>query len=272
MARRSSDSASAAPAVRPQRKPVRGVVGAIFAAIGHTLKNLIFGILNPKRWILLILIVGLSTALNWLLASGKLDAYTDNAAIALAVKVVTFLTYAGGGVSKEVPELLSGTFGKTVCASFLVSLLTGKLKGLGKGLKMTAGSLFGKYARPAKAIAGIGLSFIVFSWCAGNSGMAGTMVGVSGCAMLLKALGGVPGVLRSLSASLSSYKMEGNRRTNLTDMNALLSGAAAGFLLASPITMYVSARSVLILGAALAVLGFVFGLFVRNQRKGELYA
>ncbi len=250
---------------KPSKSPVKGIIGALFAAVGRMLRNVVCGVFNPRKWLLIIFITGLSTLLNWLIASGEMADLWVNPVVSKTVPIISYILFAGGGISVQLSELIGGLFGKTVCAAFLAALLSGKLKGTGKGIKLFAGSLIGKYARPMRAICGIGLSFLVFSLIAGDTGVAGTMVGLSGTVMILKALGGAPGVLRSLSASFNSYKKDSIRHADITGMNAFMAGAAGGFALVCLLNLKYESKPLLIAGLVMFGAGFILKSFSKKN-------
>lgn len=269
-------TASKKPKALPKRKPVKGVIAALFTAVAGTIGNLFKGLFNPKHWLKIIAVVLLSVVINTVRAGGTGIDFLDNLAItgfgSRLLGILSFLLYAGGGVSKNASEIVTGTMAKTICAAFLVSLFSGKMKGTFKGLKLTPGSLIGKYKRPSKAVIGFGFALMVYAIICGKTGYAGIMVVISMTASALKALGNKGGMLRSLAASFNSYKVDKERHVNLTNMNAMLSGGVLGSLLSYAANGAFSSGECIMVGAVLVVAGFLLGIPTRAKCKAEVVA
>ncbi len=263
-------------AALPQRKPVSGIIAALFKAIGLTIRDFLRGIVSPRYWIRIIILVLVSTLINYVRVSTTgievIDAFASSDIGGKILGVLCFILYSGGGVSKNAAEVIAGTTAKTVCAAFVVGVISGKMKGTGKGIKLVPGSLFGKYARPSKALAGTGFAMIFYVLTCGKSGYAGLMVVISMCAGVLRALGGKGEILRTLTASLNSHKVNKIRRTNLTDMNAMLAGGAVGSIIAFAAIFFCGAKICIIIGAAAVIVGAVCGLFTRSKSRAEVIA
>lgn len=260
----------------PERKPVHGIIGSMFRAVWLLLKDFICGIFNPKHWLKILLLVLLSTFINVARAGNSgIDLIDSIAASEIGGKilgVLSFLLFSGGGVSKNAGEIVTGTLAKTVCAAFIVSLLSGKMNGTVKGMKLIPGSLFGKHMRPTKALVGFGLALIFYAATCGNTGYAGIMVVISMLTGICKALGGNGQILRMLTASLNSYKVDKVRRVNLTNMNAMLSGGALGSVLAYAANRYCGMEGCMLIGAGIVLIGTISGFFTYAKCKAEVQA
>lgn len=258
------------------RKPVCGIAVAVLKSAWLMIKNFFRGIINPKYWIKIILLVLLSTLINLVRAGGTGIEFFDSVASSDAggkiLSALSFLLYSGGGVSKNAGEIVTGTLAKTICAAFIVSILSGKMKGTFKGIKLAPGSLFGKYMRSSKALVGGGFAMLVYAVICGQSGYAGIMVVISMLAGTLRALGGNGQILRTLAASLCSYKIDKVRRANITNMNAMLAGCALGCLLSYAANSIFGQIGCAIAGAVLVAVGIVLGIPTRAKCKAEVIA
>ncbi len=165
------------------RKPVNGIAVAVLKMAWIMIKNFFRGIISPKYWIKIIFLVLLSTLINLVRAGGTGIEFFDSIASSdtggKIFGALSFLLYSGGGVSKNAGKIVTGTLAKTICAAFIVSILSGKMKGTFKGIKLMTGSLLGKYKRPSKALVGAGFALIVYAVISGQSGYAGIMVVIS---------------------------------------------------------------------------------------------
>lgn len=256
------------------RKPVNGIAVAVLKTAWIMIKNFFRGIISPKYWIKIIFLVLLSTLINLVRAGATGIEFFDSIASSdtggKIFGALSFLLYSGGGVSKNAGKIVTGTLAKTICAAFIVSILSGKMKGTFKGIKLMTGSLLGKYKRPSKALVGAGFALIVYAVISGQSGYAGIMVVISMVAGTLRALGGNGQILRTLAASLNSYKIDKVRRANLTNMNAMLAGCALGCLLSYSANGIFGQIGCAIVGMVLVAAGIVFGIPTRAKSKAEV--
>lgn len=248
-----------------QKSYVKSPIGAIFSEIGEYIKSLFVGFFTPANWIKLIIVAGSTILANFLYIKGE----PDNDILRGITRVVSFLTYAGGGISANAAEIIGGTLGKTACASFLVTVLSGKWKGIVKGGKIFAKSFIGKHAKPAKALTGMGIALALFYLSAHDAGNSAIMVVFSAAFIILKAISGNPGFIRKFAASLSSYKKGNVRKADIEKLNAVLSGSLFGIVISIPLDRALEGYSLLWVALAAFVLGTFFGLFSKSGKEAK---
>ena len=148
------------------------------------------------------------------------------------VRVLSFLTFAEGGADRELPGAVLGALGRGTVAAGVLSLFGG----LGK-LFRGIGALFtgrGEKRGVLSVLLGVVLGALFYFAFAGADASASTaMVGLSGAALSLEALGGGSGKLYDLAQSLTSKKRDGVRTAVPGRCDGLLTGLALGSLLAA---------------------------------------
>jgi len=150
------------------------------------------------------------------------------------VKFLSWLTFSEGGLDRSVPGTVGGVLGKGTVAAALVSLFSGRLKDVFKGI----GSLFtghGEKRGIFSIVFGIligGAVYIAFAG-ADNASGATAMPGIAGIILSLEALGGSSGKLYELAQNLTSRAVNGVRTAAKGKCEGLLTGLTIGFALAT---------------------------------------
>lgn len=149
----------------------------------------------------------------------------------LPVKLLSWLSFAEGGLDRSVPGALGGILGKGTVAAAFISLFTGGLKNAGKGVsalfkgrgekRSLVGILVG-------ALLGVGLYFVFTGPRASGSS---TMAGIAGALLSLEALGSGRGGLYKLTEALTSKAQNGVRTAVQDRCDGLFTGLTAGFAL-----------------------------------------
>ena len=197
---------------------IRSPVGALFGGAGSLISGFFETLRNKKALVLAAVLAVLWIVLGHLFVKGQTGSVTN---------ILSWLTYARGGLTGGASGLIGGVLGKgLVGAGFGTLLLGGSprcFSGIGHLIKeksMNIGSL----------LIGFGLAGIAYAFMAGNAGTGGTMVGISGAALTLRAVTAKSGFLSSFAASLSAQKgAEGVRTVVPARFRGILTGAAVGF-------------------------------------------
>lgn len=173
---------------------------------------------NKKALILSAVLALLWIVLGHLNIKGKAGAVTD---------VLSWLTYARGGLSGGTAGLIGGCMGKaTVGAGFFAILFGG-------GPKIISGCkrlLNGKSINFGSMLTGFGLAGIAYAFMAGIAGRYGSMVGICGALLSFRAVTEKTGFLSSFAASFSAKKgADGAKSVVPARYQGILTGAAAGF-------------------------------------------
>ena len=208
------------PAGRPDNRnvPASGVLQLITQAVMDFLKD-------PKQ-----LIPMAALAVFWLVLS-LLAAKGINP---LPVKILSFLTFAQGGMYAGVFGAVGGIIGKAVFAYFfsalIVPLFSGKnpFKGMEAGFKGLLGGLAVQSGSAAgELLLGLGPALILFNFFTGNSGFVNSMAGIASFLLALKMLWSRGGLVRSLVIAAARKLSRGRVPTEIR-INRAISGFAAG--------------------------------------------
>ena len=154
------------------------------------------------------------------------------------VRILSWLTYAEGGFDRSIPGAIGGVLGKGTAAAALISLFSGGLGKLFKGI----GALFvghGERRGFFGFLFGVLLGAAIYYAFAGASPTSETaMAGVAGAALSLEALGGGSGKLYDLAESLTSRSRDGVRTAMRGKCDGLLTGLTVGFALGTAVPLF----------------------------------
>lgn len=173
---------------------------------------------NKKALILSAVLAMMWIVLGHLNIKGKTGTVTD---------VLSWLTYARGGLSGGTTGLIGGCMGKAAVGAGFFALL------FGGGPKIISGCkrlLNGKSINFGSMLTGFGLAGIAYAFMAGIAGRYGSMVGICGALLSFRAVTEKTGFLSSFAASLSAKKgADGAKSVIPARYQGILTGAAAGF-------------------------------------------
>lgn len=149
------------------------------------------------------------------------------------IRILSWLTFSEGGFDRSVFGMLAGALGKGTVAAALISLFTGGLTKLVKGI----GVLFagnGEKRSIFCILAGVILGGLVcFAFTGKNASADTAMAGIAGVLLPLETLGGSSGKLYKLAQSLTSRIENGVRTPVRGRSDSLLIGLTLGFTLAT---------------------------------------
>lgn len=219
---------------------------------------------EPKKLLSLLVL-----AVIWLILS-LLPAMGINP---LPVKILSFLTFAQGGMYGGVLGALGGVIGKALFAygfSVLIApLFSGRnpFKGMGSGFK---GFLAGLALQSANAagelILGAGAALILFNFFTGNAGAVNSMAGIAGFILALKMLFSRSGPIWRLLLEAAHRLTRGRTPSGVT-ASRLVSGFAAGSALGAALSLLQLPYLPYLAGAVLLFAGLVLALAVKPGRE-----
>ena len=207
----------------PQRSPM-GAGKFIVAYIRQSLTVL----KNPKQMLPTVVL-----GLVWLVLA-LLGSFGINP---LPVRILSFLTFAQGGMFGGVLSAAGGILGKVVVAAFLnaaiVPLFQKKtpFSGIGSGIKGFIGGLAVKsITAVAPLLGGVGASLLLYAFMNSTQSLQNSMVGIIAFVMLLQNLARQDGFLWGLAFSAANSLSKG-RTPSYIGVTRSISGMTLGFAL-----------------------------------------
>lgn len=160
------------------------------------------------------------------------------APLIMPLKVVSFLTFAQGGLYGGVVGAIGGIVGKIIIAGFLNAMIVplfekkAPFSGVGGGFKALFGSLsFDGIRAVAPLLYGIGAALLLYSVMNINQSGHNAMVGIVSLVMLLKVLGNKGGFAWDFIQSMAN-SMWGIKAPSIATITRTLTGLTLGFTLA----------------------------------------
>ena len=205
--------------IRAQAEEILSPVRTLLSGAKSLLSGIVGMIKNPKSLIPVLVMATLWIVLPLLQWRGTGGA---------VVKLLSWLTFAEGGVERDGLGVLGGIVGKGGTAVALGSLFSGGLKSALGGIR----SLFSKKRQGGSAallLIGAAAGIAIDLFCVGAPSASATMAGISGALLSLQALGGRSGFLYSVAESLTAGKTDGVRVAQDGKIASLLGGSALGF-------------------------------------------
>ncbi len=229
----------------------------VFSVLAGGVRSLITGVPGLIRHIPA-LVLAVVLAVLWIVL-GRQYALEENGTVS---DILSWLTFARGGLTGGIGGLIGGTLGKGLVAAGACSLLYGGIPRTARGVK----SLFAKKGTDiGSLLAGFGLAGLAYVFLAGHAGRFGSVAGLAGTGLTLQALAG-GGFFSSLTAAVSSRRgKDGVRKVNDRKFRGLLAGAAAGFFLfaltAGVLGLTMTGWVWYLVPAAVAAAGIVLSVF-----------
>ncbi len=188
------------------------------------------------------------------------------------VRGLSFLTFAGGGTTGGLAELVGGLVGKGVFAYFITTLvmpLTRRQKpftGIGSGFAQWVFVLNTKGQGPFSALlTGMGAALITYNFMAGSATPSNSMVAITAFLLSLRALSSKDGFLRRFIGSLTAA-LQKSRHIDTALVARLMAGFTAGFALALPLSLIPLDAIGHIAGILALVAAIVLKMISANQR------
>ncbi len=183
----------------------------------------------------------------------------------LPTKLLSGLTFAGGGTDGGILGGIGGIFGKGCFAAAVFSLLGGGGRAVAGGFRSMSGA-FKDTRNLGAVLLGAGAALLLYQFFAGSATISDSMAAVSGMVLAAKNLGGQSGFLFRLARSLTAKKAGNSKTADNAKASALLSGCTVGFGLGVPLSAALGYLP-LFAGFMLMVAGLIVTL-VQSEQKG----
>lgn len=201
--------------------PEAGNTLAVFGSgLSRLLANMQAAFRDKKR-----LIPALVLAVLWIVLIFLSRADTDTA----PVKILSWLTFAQGGLNGGLISQIGGILGKGLLAALFTSLIIDKstLSQMKEGLSTLAAGLKGEKQTLASWLLGTALALILYNIMAGSTSIQNSMAAIACLGLSLRGLAGGGGFARQLFTSIFYKKTK-----QTASGNRFMAGWAAGFAIA----------------------------------------
>jgi uncharacterized Zn finger protein (UPF0148 family) len=190
----------------------------------------------------------------------------------LPVRILSFLSFAQGGMFGGVLGAAGGILGKVVVAAFLnaaivplfqkkapFSGISGGIKGFFSGLAVKS------ITAVAPLLGGVGASLLIYAFMNISQSMQNSMVGIIAFVMLLQNLGRQGGFLWGLVFSVASSLSKG-KTPSYIGVTRLVSGMTLGFALGVALSA-MGLRWCAWLGTMLLIVALVFAIVSKSKKE-----
>jgi len=181
---------------------------------------------------------------------------------AMPVNILSFLTFAQGGLSPNLFHIIGGVIGKGVFAGLVLSFFSGQnpLQNFTSGIKQISNLIFTKSLNEIAALLiGAGAALIAYNFMAGQASLEMSMAAVAGFILSLRALGNRTGFLKSFVYSVVA-KIKRGKQVDTVYVNRIIAGMSMGFVLSMPLSLtniltigYLAGFLLLIAGIVLSI-------------------
>lgn len=193
----------------------------------------------------------------------------------LPLKILSFLSYAEGGLFGGVMGAIGGIVGKVVVAVFINALVQPLFEkkppfaGVAGGIKGMFASMSKKSAKGvAPLLNGIGLALLLYTFMNINLCWQNSMVGIVALVMLLQNIGNKGGFLFGLLSAMANTRSKGNLPDYVGIMR-FLSGMTIGFTLGVGLT-FASLRWCFLLAPLFLIAGIILGRVAKTKQRNNL--
>jgi hypothetical protein len=195
------------------------------------------------------LIAALVLAVLWIVFIFLPPAVTD----AVPAKLLSWLTFAQGGLQGGLLNKLGGIVGKGLLAAFFTSLLVDKStwSQMKAGISAVTGGLKGDQATIYRWLLGMALALILYNLMVGSTSLQNSMASIACLGLSLRSLAGAG---RS-------------EAVNISGMHRFMSGWGTGFALAFVLSVLPGAFNGYILGGVLLIAAVIAKLTGRQREE-----
>ena len=193
-------------------------------------------------------------------------------ALPLPLWILSFLTYAQGGLYGGLLAAAGGIVGKVVIAAFLnamiVPLFQGKkpFSGVAGGIAgLFRGAAVQGFKEASPLTGGTGAALLLYGFMNSRQDMQEAMVGIVAIIMLLKNIGTKGGFMTGLLFSAAQTFSRGRTPSRIT-VDRILSGLTIGFTLAVALTL-LPFRPCVWVGLILLVVSIILSFFGKGNRS-----
>lgn len=248
-----------------EREEPKGPIRFTGVSIKKGIKNIGMLLKHPKQ-----LIPVLVLCLIWLVMA-LLYSFDINTGI---VKVISYATFAQGGMSRGVLGAVGGIIGKAVFAFFIHSIIKAlfyakkqrKEKGQGFFKSLKTGLALNSLPALGRFLAGMGSALILFNFMTGDMSYLNSIIGIITFILALKTLYQKSGFIWGLLLSFSSKPNKG-KPPDIKGTLKMITGFAIGSLVGFAL-VYLNIKDLAyICGAVLILSGIVLVISGRSGRK-----
>lgn len=182
----------------------------------------------------------------------------------LSVKILSWLTFARGGLGGNILNKIAGIVGKGLFASLLTKLITDKstLGNIKAGFSSLTNSIKGEKAINPVWLFGVGIALIAYNLMVTHTTLQNTMAGVACFALSLRSMVlGKGVVLRLFTSIISKIKPASS-----VEINRLMTGWTSGFALGVVISLIPVSFGGYLFGAA-AIIAATIMVFVKKPKQ-----
>ena len=190
----------------------------------------------------------------------------------LPVRILSFLTFAQGGMFGGVFGAVGGILGKVVVAAFLNAVIVplfhkkAPFSGIGGGIKSFFGGLaLEGITAVAPLLGGVGASLLLYAFMNSNQSLQNSMVGIIAFVMLLQNLGRQGGFLWGLAFSAANSLSKG-RTPSYIEVTRCISGMTLGFALGVALSA-VGLHWCAWLGTVLIIATLIVGIVSKDKKE-----
>jgi hypothetical protein len=251
---------TANPVESDKTRDIPGPLGFLRASVSAGMNSVRQLLKNPKKLIPMLILSAFWLVLSILPVLGINP---------LPVQVLSFLTFAQGGMYGGILGAVGGVIGKAIFAyfvsAFILPIFSGKnpFKGAGKGFKSFVKGFALKSANEsAQLIIGVGMALIIFNFLTGNASTVNSIAGIVGFLLALRALWSRAGFFWGILLSAAN-KLSKGRLPTQTVVSRVLSGYAAGSAAGVALSSLRLAFLPYALGALLIIAGLVLGIALK---------
>jgi hypothetical protein len=237
--------------VSPFQTIMKGIIRLLkgFRTIFKDKKALIAALILAGIWIFLIVLLMLQIE-------------------SLPIRLLSLLTFAEGGVKRNLLGMITGAVGKGIFAAFFISLFSDGVREYTKGVKSFFASFKGiKMEGISVRLAGMGISLLFYNLIVTKAEMMQVMVGVASFFLILRALAGGGHFIREFCIALVAKKTPKRTIENTEALNSLLSGGALGFVISVLLSMLPFAYTPFILGAVTIIVAIIIEILGKKKKK-----
>ena len=200
--------------------------------------------------------------------------YSSKMELPMWAKVVSFLSFAEGGLFGGVLGALGGIVGKVVMAVFVNSAILPLFEkkwpfvGVAGGLKGMFSDMGRETSRGiAPFLGGMGAALILYSFLNISQISLNSMVGIAAAVMLVQSIGNQGGFIFGLLFSIAN-SLTGGRVPSYLTISRLLTGMAVGFVVAVGLS-FAHFPWCLVIGLPLLLLGLLLSIFLNRKKEEE---
>ena len=187
------------------------------------------------------------------------------------VQIMSFLTFAQGGISNDVVRMLGGIVGKGFVAYLVMALITPLLRGqnpfksFAGGLRSTFGAYKNTASHLAPLLAGAGTAMVAYNFMAGYASPWKSMAAVAALLLTIRSAGIGNGFMMQFFNSL--FRKSKNKKM---DGKSILAGMTAGFALSIPLSAIPFVYVGYALGGLLLIASLIAWIVKKESREAAV--